>query len=532
MSKVLKPTLVVAAGLAATALIAQQPVAAPQSGVPPHLGGIDTLPAVTFRENLAETIRIHRGADPARVSRAVADAFAKVGYAGLGPRAAAILDAVHRDPGSDAGDVLNAIDRLGGSWAGGQVDVAKRHYAASNAYGRAYAMGPVGRPLTRDNPRPWQVSPLIRRDPRLGADYSAGSPAYPSGHTTDGYTQSLLLAMIFPERARQILARASDYAESRIVLGVHYPLDVIGGRILATSAIVRLLTERSSAFGVSRPRGFAAAAGILRADLARRCAVAAVANGCDDGSTAPYPGLAQDRAAYRARLTYGMVPVSATDRPAIVPRNAEMLLATRFPYLDARQRRDILATTEIPSGYALDDGSGYARLDLFAAAGGYGAFSRTATIRMNAADGPIAARDVFSNDIHGPGGLIKLGDGTLVLAGNNDFAGGITIRGGAVVADAKGLGRGPVRNDATLMLDAQANERIDVPITGTGRIVKTGTGTLELTAIAGFRGVIAVKGGQIILRCSAAAGGGMVRQRPAHTTTRILDRSCALKTNP
>lgn len=496
-----------AACLASTGLVANQPV------VPPHLGGIDTLPAATFRENLAVAIRIHRAADAARVTRAVADAFDKVGYAGLGPRAAAILEAARRDPRSEAGDVLRAVERIGGKWAGGQSEVAKQYYATFNAYGRAYAMGPAGVPLLGGNPRPWQVTPLITRDARLGADYSFGSPAYPSGHTTDDYAQSLVLALAFPERAQPILARASDYAESRIVLGVHYPLDVMGGRILATGAILRLLNERSIAFGIARPRGLAAATAILRAELARRCGSGVPL--CDS----PYGTRVPDRASYRTRLTYDLAPVGATDAPPVVPPGAERMLATRFPYLDPQQRRDVLATTEIRSGYPLDDGSGFARLDLFAAAGGYGAFTRTVTVRMP------GGHDVFSNDIGGIGGLTKAGKGTLELTGRNTFAGGLTIRAGTLASHADGLGRGPIRNDAALRLDVQVDARVTLPITGIGRIVKIGAGTLELTAVGDFRGVITVNGGQVVLRCPSGQRDTM-RRLNAGSNTRVAGRRC------
>lgn len=55
-----------------------------------------------------------------------------------------------------------------------------------------------------------------------------------------------------------------------------------------------------------------------------------------------------------------------------------MLLETRQPYLNAEQRRVVLKTTAIASGYpAMDDAEGFGRLNLFAAADGFGA---TATL--------------------------------------------------------------------------------------------------------------------------------------------------------
>ncbi|MFX0591158.1 hypothetical protein ACOARS_13670, partial [Glaesserella parasuis] len=76
-----------------------------------------------------------------------------------------------------------------------------------------------------------------------------------------------------------------------------------------------------------------------------RCAHAPV-----DPATDRFSDYARDKAAYTARLTYGLPLVGPTDRPPVVPVGAEALLATRFPYLTAAQRRDVIATTELPSG--------------------------------------------------------------------------------------------------------------------------------------------------------------------------------------
>ena len=86
----------------------------------------------------------------------------------------------------------------------------------------------------------------------------------------------------------------------------------------------------------------------------------------------------------------------------------------------------------MPSGGALDNGSGWARLNLYAAAGGYGAFPSNVTVNMNAALGGFNAFDVWSNDISGPGGLTLQGSGTLVLAGDDTFTGGVNVQGGAL----------------------------------------------------------------------------------------------------
>ena len=73
-----------------------------------------------------------------------------------------------------------------------------------------------------------------------------------------------------------------------------------------------------------------------------------------------------------------------------MPKGAEILLQTRFPYLSADQRRVVLKTTELPSGYpVMDDAEGWGRLNLFAAADGYGAFNGNVIVSMDASQGSM-----------------------------------------------------------------------------------------------------------------------------------------------
>ena len=56
---------------------------------------------------------------------------------------------------------------------------------------------------------------------------------YPSGHSLTGYLEALALIQIVPEKRNAILARADDYAHSRVVCGVHYPSDVLASKLTA-----------------------------------------------------------------------------------------------------------------------------------------------------------------------------------------------------------------------------------------------------------------------------------------------------------
>ena len=57
--------------------------------------------------------------------------------------------------------------------------------------------------------------------------------SYPLRHTTGAYSWEPSLRLI--RTAPQIMARTSEAGNNRIVLGVHYPLDIMGGRIGASA---------------------------------------------------------------------------------------------------------------------------------------------------------------------------------------------------------------------------------------------------------------------------------------------------------
>jgi acid phosphatase (class A) len=57
--------------------------------------------------------------------------------------------------------------------------------------------------------------------------------SYPSGHSIVGYLDAFILIRIVPEKSREILERADDYAHNRMVCGVHYPSDLTAGREVA-----------------------------------------------------------------------------------------------------------------------------------------------------------------------------------------------------------------------------------------------------------------------------------------------------------
>lgn len=66
--------------------------------------------------------------------------------------------------------------------------------------------------------------------------------SYPSGHSAYGWMTALVLARVAPDKAGALLQHAVDYADSRVICGMHFPSDLEAGRQLATAVVTRLDT--------------------------------------------------------------------------------------------------------------------------------------------------------------------------------------------------------------------------------------------------------------------------------------------------
>ncbi|HVY34982.1 MAG TPA: phosphatase PAP2 family protein [Caulobacteraceae bacterium] len=92
--------------------------------------------------------------------------------------------------------------------------------------------------------RPWAADAALGASPALAqCDKGAPNSSYPSGHATMGFAAGAVLAQLMPGQAQAVLARASDYAYSRVVCGVHYRSDIEAGHVLATALVAKLMTK-------------------------------------------------------------------------------------------------------------------------------------------------------------------------------------------------------------------------------------------------------------------------------------------------
>jgi undecaprenyl-diphosphatase len=72
-----------------------------------------------------------------------------------------------------------------------------------------------------------------------------GNPSFPSGHAATSFACATTLAWLTPLSPIALYALATLIAFSRVYVGVHYPLDVIGGAALGlgVATALRLLVE-------------------------------------------------------------------------------------------------------------------------------------------------------------------------------------------------------------------------------------------------------------------------------------------------
>lgn len=77
--------------------------------------------------------------------------------------------------------------------------------------------------------------------------------SFPSGHTTTAYEAGITLATLLPQVAPELLARSSENGINRNVLGVHYPLDIMGGRIDGEVALAARWSDAKFRNTVLRP---------------------------------------------------------------------------------------------------------------------------------------------------------------------------------------------------------------------------------------------------------------------------------------
>ena len=96
--------------------------------------------------------------------------------------------------------------------------------------------------------------------------------------------------------------------------------------------------------------------------------------------------------------------------------------------------------------------------------------------------------------------LVKLGDGELVLSASNTYSKGTTLSKGKITLTKTGtLGTGPVENSALIEFAQNSDVTIGNAISGTGSVIKTGTGEVTMSGDSDYTGGTTVNAGKLTL---------------------------------
>ncbi len=107
-----------------------------------------------------------------------------------------------------------------------------------------HVMATVGKVADADK-KFWHTRRPYLTDSRvkLNADPIDASPSYPSGHTAASRVLAEVLGMLEPDKLADLRARADAIARHRVEAGVHYPVDLDGGRMLAMLVVGSMLAN-------------------------------------------------------------------------------------------------------------------------------------------------------------------------------------------------------------------------------------------------------------------------------------------------
>ncbi|EGN3950567.1 fibronectin-binding autotransporter adhesin ShdA [Salmonella enterica] len=118
------------------------------------------------------------------------------------------------------------------------------------------------------------------------------------------------------------------------------------------------------------------------------------------------------------------------------------------------------------------------------------------------------SQGTLDNNVTGGGKIVKTGNDELIVTGDNTYSGGTTITGGTLTADhADSLGTGDIDNSGVLQV---GEGELENTLSGSGALVKTGTGELTLSGDNTYSGGTTIDDGVLIAANVNALGGGDV----------------------
>ncbi|WP_077958193.1 fibronectin-binding autotransporter adhesin ShdA [Salmonella enterica] len=116
------------------------------------------------------------------------------------------------------------------------------------------------------------------------------------------------------------------------------------------------------------------------------------------------------------------------------------------------------------------------------------------------------SQGTLDNNVTGEGQIVKSGSDELIVTGDNTYSGGTTITGGTLTADhADSLGTGTIANNGVLQV---GEGELENTLSGTGSLVKIGTGELTLNGDNDYSGGTTIDDGVLIADHADSLGTG------------------------
>ncbi|EDO1487515.1 fibronectin-binding autotransporter adhesin ShdA [Salmonella enterica subsp. enterica serovar Anatum] len=229
-------------------------------------------------------------------------------------------------------------------------------------------------------------------------------------------------------------------------------------------------------------------------------------------------GLSWYAGANSARVAHGTFTVDADSTFTVTSELDETTATSNWDGSKLTKQGDgtlILSNTGNDYGDTVIDGGILAAKDAASLGTGDVTIAENATLALS--------QGTLDNNVAGEGQIVKSGSDELIVTGDNNYSGGTTISGGTLTADhADSLGSGDIDNSGVLQV---GEGELENTLSGTGSLVKTGTGELTLSGDNTYSGGTTITGGTLTADHADSLGSGDID----NSGTLMLDANGAFK---
>ncbi|EHI3563578.1 fibronectin-binding autotransporter adhesin ShdA [Salmonella enterica] len=229
-------------------------------------------------------------------------------------------------------------------------------------------------------------------------------------------------------------------------------------------------------------------------------------------------GLSWYAGANSARVAHGTFTVDADSTFTVTSELDETTATSNWDGSKLTKQGDgtlILSNTGNDYGDTVIDGGILAAKDAASLGTGDVTIAENATLALS--------QGTLDNNVAGEGQIVKSGSDELIVTGDNNYSGGTTISGGTLTADhADSLGSGDIDNSGVLQV---GEGELKNTLSGSGLLVKTGTGELTLSGDNSYSGATTITDGTLIAANVNALGSGDID----NSGTLMLDANGAFK---